>query len=381
MTRNNNNDIQVLRAVAIAFVIIQHVPYNLIQKFSPRVELFYSYFYGIVGVDLFFVISGFVISRSLLGSLAKETKHDALRFFWIKRAYRILPAAWLWLIVILFLTVMFNSSGAFGSFRAAFEGAIAAVLNVANVRFSECYGFFECGPTVVYWSLSLEEQFYIFLPLIILLSKRFLPVVLVAFAVTQILFDPLRLPATFRVTGLALGVILGWYSSSKEYQVFFIGAADRVKARLIFFLLLLCLVVVLNPKLNVVNAELGYQIAAIVSAILVYMASMNSIGFFGGGALKLIVCWVGDRSYSLYLSHMPAFFASREIVHRLPPEVLMGVSQNWILVILSGVLMFVTADACFKYIEQPFQRKARERIGKNQQSLALQPDSSASARV
>lgn len=368
-----NSDVQILRAVAILYVLVHHARFHIFANLSPFWEQFYRFFFGTTGVDLFFVISGFVIIRSLMGSLAVETRHDAIKFFWIKRIYRILPAAWLWLAIIILLTLFVNKSGAFGSFRAAFEGSVAAILNVANIRLADCFGRYECGTTDVYWSLSLEEQFYILLPLLVVLSRRFLPVVLIIFVLSQILIPVLTLPSTYRATGLALGVLLGWYSHTKEYRIFFISPLEKVKARLFFALLCFCLAVTLHPGLNIVSERLGYQLVAIVSAFMVYMASMNCIGFFGDGRLKQLMCWIGDRSFSLYLSHVPAFALSKEIVYYLPAQALDGLNMNMILASLSVFIMFTSADICFRYVEQPFQRKARERIRKGKASTAIEP--------
>ena len=358
----HNKDIQVLRAVAILLVLIHHARYHLYSELSPFWERFFAYFFGTSGVDLFLVISGFVVSRSFLSSLADNPSREAMKIFWVKRVYRILPAAWVWLGIVLLLTLFVNTSGAFGSFRAAFEGSIAAILHVANVRLADCFGIYECGPTTVYWSLSLEEQFYILLPLLMIVSGRVLPFVLMFFIAIQILFPPLTLPDTFRATGLAMGVILGWYSNTEGYRMFFIGAADRVKARLLFGLLCLCLAVTLHPALNIVSMRLGYQLVAIVSLIMVYMASMDHIDFFGTGRLRQLMCWIGDRSYSLYLSHMPALYLAIEIVSRLPPEVVARVGLSTLLTVLFALMSVVSAAISYRYLEQPFQRMARRRI-------------------
>ena len=348
----HNKDIQVLRAVAILLVLLHHARYHLYSELSPFWDRFFAYFFGTSGVDLFLVISGFVVSRSFLSSLKANPTRDAMKVFWIKRIYRIIPAAWVWLGIVLLLTLLVNTSGAFGSFRSAFEGSIAAILHVANVRLADCFGIYECGPTTVYWSLSLEEQFYILLPLLMIVSGRFLPYILMFFVSTQILFPALTLPDTFRATGLALGVMLGWYSNTEGYRMFFIGPADRLKARLLFALLCVCLAVTLHPALN------------IVSMIMVYMASMDHIDFFGTGRLRQLMCWIGDRSYSLYLSHMPALYLAIEIAYRLPPEVVARVGLGTLLTLLFASMAVVSAAISYRYLEQPFQRMARQRLSK-----------------
>ena len=361
--QKHNKDIQVLRALAILLVLVHHGRHGLFASLSPQWERFFAYFFGTSGVDLFLVISGFVVSRSFLATLSVTPASDALRIFWLKRIYRILPAAWFWLGLVLLLTIFVNESGAFGSIRSAVEGAIAAVMNVANVRLADCFQqLFECGPTTVYWSLSLEEQFYLLLPILILVSGRFIPYLLMAFVLTQIVIVPLTLPDTFRSTGLALGVILGWYSNTAGYRTFFIGAADRNKARLFFAVLCICLAVTLHPALNIVSMRLGYQLVAIISAIMVYMASMEQINFAGTGRIRSLLCWIGDRSYSLYLSHMPALYLCHEIFHYLPAELLEQVNRNATAAILYFTLSVTGAALSYRYLEQPFLRAGRSRI-------------------
>ncbi|MGL4564580.1 MAG: acyltransferase family protein, partial [Halioglobus sp.] len=161
-------DLDLLRAISVLAIVVHHANYNLLEWSSPALVRFYQYFGGSFGPDLFFAISGFIIARDLVPRLRacnsnKEWLNASLHF-WIKRAFRILPSAWFWLALILLLSVVFNSTGAFGSFRANFEATIAGVLQVANFRFAAALGNFHYGASFVYWTLSLEEQFYILFP-------------------------------------------------------------------------------------------------------------------------------------------------------------------------------------------------------------------------
>ncbi|HLS74686.1 MAG TPA: acyltransferase family protein, partial [Actinomycetaceae bacterium] len=147
-------DVQGLRAIAVLLVVLYH---SGVQTLSG----------GFVGVDVFFVISGFLITTHLLESL--ET-HGRIRFasFYAKRARRILPAsllvaaltvlaAWLWMPPLLMTQV--------------FEGAVATALYVPNILFAvEGTEYLaETSPSVFqhYWSLGIEEQFYLFWPAIL----------------------------------------------------------------------------------------------------------------------------------------------------------------------------------------------------------------------
>ena len=165
-------DIEVLRGVAVLAVVLHHSIGNLFTWTTPGLSRFSAYFSGAFGVDLFFAISGFVIARDLVPRLQAATGSDmAFRItvaFWIRRAWRLLPSAWTWLALTLVAVVLFNQSGVFGGFRTNLEATVAGVLQVANLRFAETFGRSEYGASFVYWTLSLEEQFYLILPLLVL---------------------------------------------------------------------------------------------------------------------------------------------------------------------------------------------------------------------
>jgi peptidoglycan/LPS O-acetylase OafA/YrhL len=147
-------DIECLRGVAVLAVIFYHA----LPQVAPG---------GFVGVDIFFVISGFLISAILLDDLEKHSR-IALGDFWARRARRILPAATLVLIataVAIVLAAPFDFKVAHRDIRAA----AAFVLNWQLAREAVDYLAFQDEPSVVlhYWSLSIEEQFYAIFPLLL----------------------------------------------------------------------------------------------------------------------------------------------------------------------------------------------------------------------
>src|SRR5476649_2292342 len=114
----------------------------------------------VVGVDLFFAISGFVIARSLIPALqgcsTRQEYWQQTRNFWLRRAFRLLPSAWLWLALMLLACVFINRSGAFGTLQANLQATLAGVAQYANFRFADSFFHYEYGTSFVYWSLSLE---------------------------------------------------------------------------------------------------------------------------------------------------------------------------------------------------------------------------------
>ncbi|MBK6652013.1 MAG: acyltransferase [Betaproteobacteria bacterium] len=133
---------------------------------------------------MFFCISGFVIAKDLLPRIEGKNGTEYWReigAFWVRRLYRLSPSAWIWLAVPLLQTPFFQHLPLFSFNRANIADAVSAVLHVSNFRFLKCTNDFSgCGWFAHYWSLSLEEQFYLMLPVIFFFFRRFLvPVILV----------------------------------------------------------------------------------------------------------------------------------------------------------------------------------------------------------
>lgn len=314
--RTRIGDIEILRGVAVLMVVFHHAADNLFTWGTPNMERFYTYFSGWVGVDLFFAISGFVIARDLVPQLLAVPRGEAttrmVLAFWVRRAWRLLPSAWLWLLVMLIASLAFNQTGAFGSFRTNLEATVAGVLQVANFRLAETFMQWPYGASFVYWSLSLEEQFYLLFPLLILLARRYLLYAMVFLVLLQ--FFLVRTPTLmfFRTDALALGVLLALWTQHSSYVLFKPNFLERHKYGLAVVLVaLICLWVLGSDQLRSVNIKVG--MIALVSAALVWLASYDR-GYLGfPKLLSSLLIWLGARSYAIYLIHIPAFYFTREL--------------------------------------------------------------------
>jgi peptidoglycan/LPS O-acetylase OafA/YrhL len=151
-------DIDYLRAIAVLAVVGFHYG---IPGFSG----------GFVGVDVFFVISGYLITRIILENISKET--FSFRWFYERRARRLLPALYA-MILATGIVAWFVAPP--DDYRTFFGSAISAVLFSANFFFWLNSGYFELptiGKALIHtWSLSVEEQFYFVFPLSIWLASR-----------------------------------------------------------------------------------------------------------------------------------------------------------------------------------------------------------------
>ena len=303
-------DIELLRGLAVLGVVFHHLHGNLfsgspalLDGINQRVQFWW-------GVDLFFAISGFVIARTLIPQLREAPTRQAFweqaRYFWIRRAFRLLPSAWLWLALILACCLLLNRSGAFGSLSANLAASLAGFLQVANFRFADSFYRYEYGASFVYWSLSLEEQFYLLLPLLILCLRRYLGWALLALVLVQ--FFSLRTPLlmVLRTDALAIGVLLALASLQPGYARW-------------------------NPTL-------------------VWIASYDRDYLLSNGPLKRLLVWVGARSYAIYLIHIPAFYLSRELCFRLGWD---AGERPLSLLAISLVLIVVLSELNYRFVESP----------------------------
>lgn len=380
--RTRIGDIEILRGIAVLMVVFHHASGNLFTWTTPNMERFYAYFSGWVGVDLFFAISGFVIARDLVPRLLAAPRGEAttrmVLAFWVRRAWRLLPSAWLWLLVMLIASLAVNQTGAFGPFRTNLEATVAGLLQVANFRFAEAFMQWPYGASFVYWSLSLEEQFYLLFPLVILLARRYLLHAMILLVLLQ--FFLVRTPAlmAFRTDALALGVLLALWTQHSSYLLFKPDFLERHKYGLAVLLVaLICLWVLGSGQLRSVNIKIG--MIALISAALVWVASYDR-GYLGfPKILSNLLIWFGSRSYAIYLIHIPAFYFTRELWFHTDAAA-QGFNEDFFypFVITAFLLIVVLSELNYRLLEAPLRdygKRAALRIRDGSDGFADMSDS------
>ena len=357
MTKNHK--IEVLRAYSILLVIIAHLPYLF-----PDLGVYTSYFWLGGGVDLFFCISGYLIASSLFKSYDK--KHTFISFyfpFFIKRIYRLWPAAIFWSIVAIVCSTFFNESNYFGSVQGNITTAIAAIFQVVNFNFVACeyFNIFECKPNAlrVYWSLSLEEQFYFIFPIILFyLGKRKSAwIALILILLQLFLYRPWPSPLWFfRTDAIALGVLIAYlhhidYFSKIKFNIKLNNISQKTIVLVIFLLLFLI------AREEIIWFYNG--LVVIVSGILVLLASFNKGFILNESFIRKILVFIGSRSYSLYLTHMLGIFFIREIFFRyvnLSPSY----TDDYLMFLIPYILIVsLFTEFSYRYIEDPLRKKGR----------------------
>ena len=326
-----------MRAIAVLVVVLDHTPLWGFQG-------------GGLGVDVFFVLSGFLITNLLLEELA-DSGRISLRRFYARRALRLTPA----LVVMVAVVAVLLPLMPVGTER----GIIPTLLYYTNwVRaFRPDVG--ALGHT---WSLGIEEQFYIVWPLLLLalwhgdrtLRRAAQLVLLVALAVAvrrQMVWDysgfrdPDRLYNGFdyRADGLLVGCALAMTMhkerlSSWVHSGWTLGASAVAVAGM--FLSVEFWDLSWNTRLPVALAT-----AAIIANVCI---RRRGVGWLSAPYLR----WVGERSYGLYLWHYPVMQALK-VDH----------GASWSVVVLAVALSFAACAVSYRYVEQPFLRlKDRLRV-------------------
>jgi peptidoglycan/LPS O-acetylase OafA/YrhL len=355
-------DIEFLRGIAVLMVVIHHANDNLFMWSSPALERFYTFFAGWSGVDLFFAISGFVIARDLVPRLQAaqgwhSTKSMVLSF-WLRRAWRLLPSAWLWLLIMLVAAVLFNDSGVFGSVRSNLDATVAGVFQFANFRFAQSFMNWPYGASFVYWSLSLEEQFYLLFPLLILLSRRYLVYALIALVLAQLFLIRTPMLMVFRTDALALGVLVALWS---RHPSFLRIRPTFLSNRIIGLLLLGAALTAMSLLGSSIFQDISIKVGliALLAALLVWIASHDQDYLGLSGLLGRLLTWLGARSYGIYLLHIPVYFTIQEVWHRLQGPTPPDADYFYIFVLAAAVMIIVLCELNYRFIETPLRRRGK----------------------
>ncbi len=356
-------EIEVLRALAVSMVVAEHMPINLLFWHSGMQDIINTWWSGGPGVDLFFAISGFLILRGLLPRLMPAHGHDFLAetlTFYLHRFWRLQPSAWLWLLIPIVLAATFNETNAFHAVKPNVASAVTAILAINNLRLGQIFGT-DTGVTFPYWSLSLEEQFYLLAPLAVFVLRRRIVWLFVAMVIGQFFMPAGLFYAFIRPGAFGVGGLLALWSERRSYAMaepVFLGRSAA--GRFCFVAIILLILGTLNSSLIKPLDNVGWGMVAVLSGILVYAASFSRGYICKPGLLRQVFLWVGSRSYAIYLVHMPAFCLTQELYHRLQPPIWVATTVLAIkFVVIALVLIILLAELTYRFVEKPARRYGR----------------------
>ncbi|MEM8562230.1 MAG: acyltransferase [Pseudomonadota bacterium] len=349
------NDLEILRGFGLCVVILHHLQGSLLSKTLFTEGPWPSYRGGGAVLDLFFCISGFIITRNLLPQLCgvadSATFWRNARYFWLNRIFRLIPAAWMWLFIILVLCVFYNKSGVFASLETNIAWTLAGVFNYANYLFVQYFGAKQAAASFVYWTLSLEEQFYIALPFLMGLFGRRLQWFMIVVVAVQFVQTRGPYGMLFRTDAIAMGVLVAIWTQNGSWERLLAKLDIRlIRAGLFILLFVLCYI----GDLRQYQLPLQVGILALLSGAIVALSIGEKDALHGNWWLPRTLMWAGRRSYSIYLCHIPVMYTMRETAYRLgwnmDNHVLLSIAVCVCLIALVG-------NASSQWVEWPIRRR------------------------
>lgn len=336
-------DIQGLRAIAVVAVIIFH----LNPTWLPG---------GFVGVDIFLVISGFLIGSILLNKKSKPDYRitDTLKYFYASRFKRIAPAYYGTLVLVSVSAAVLFLPADFSIYKNSLEKAAFFASNNYFAHFGDYFAPANHEQPLLHtWSLAVEIQFYLIAPFIFLLIPkrwllRLLPVAIILLTVyaeyrlragvQQATYYSLiaRLPAFF------LGAWIATLISNRNIR----GGEKYKKLWLTLFATGLVILAFIWPKPMGYFPGVAGLVPTAAAALLIWLNANNKVTAF---LSNRTIVWVGTLSYSLYLWHWPIL----ALLRYYTGSQLLGLAHT----ILFILLTIAFASASYYLIETPLRQK------------------------
>ena len=342
-----------IRAIAVIMVLAYHL----------KLALFKS---GFLGVTVFFVLSGYLITGILISEVEEEGTID-LKNFWLRRIRRLVPAVMSMAVVIIFVSAVVNRI----IFTKGCKDFLASVLGFNNWwQIFNKISYFEAAgvpsPFTHCWSLAIETQFYLIYPLILLGIYKLvksrgegranrgllfagvtLLLALISVILMIVLFDPQQDASRVyygtdtRAFSLLFGALLAilW-----EYRMVprRLSASVNMVLGSVSFAVLLVMTIAINGSSNFWYRG-GQFFGTILTVLMVYAVSGPKTWlsrFLSNPVLK----WMGDRSYSIYLWHYPIILLISK-----------GIKASWWITLIEIVLSVVLAELSYRFIETPIR--------------------------
>lgn len=342
-----------IRAIAVIMVLAYHL----------KLALFKS---GFLGVTVFFVLSGYLITGILISEVEEEGTID-LKNFWLRRIRRLVPAVMSMAVVIIFVSAVVNRI----IFTKGCKDFLASVLGFNNWwQIFNKISYFEAAgvpsPFTHCWSLAIETQFYLIYPLILLGIYKLvksrgegranrgllfagvtLLLALISVILMIVLFDPQQdvsrvyYGTDTRAFSLLFGALLAilW-----EYRMVprRLSASVNMVLGSVSFAVLLVMTIAINGSSNFWYRG-GQFFGTILTVLMVYAVSGRKTWlsrFLSNPVLK----WMGDRSYSIYLWHYPIILLISK-----------GIKASWWITLIEIVLSVVLSELSYRFIETPIR--------------------------
>lgn len=322
-------DIQTLRGLAVSFVVLEHLAIPGFQ-------------YGYLGVDIFFVISGFLITSIVSKGLERNT--FSFKNFYLRRAKRLLPASFVTILVTIVAAKFFLPPMQVESLKQQVIGALTFSTNL--VLLSQA-GYFDIEsatkPLLHMWSLAVEEQFYFFVPALLVFTpakhwRKILMVLAIASFVSCLYLSSSNQSAAFYLLPTrAWELLIGSIASMLVHSVFVKSISSKLAIPAFAVLLA-------SPFINSSLPHPGLDAATVCFATAIVLLANHKL--LNDQKRMLFINQIGDLSYSLYLVHWPVVALANASIDTES----MAVKAT----LLATVL--IMAIALYRLVEEPFRK-------------------------
>ncbi|MGL4726203.1 MAG: acyltransferase family protein [Scandinavium sp.] len=342
-----NNNIQMLRGVSILLVIFTHL--GIFLKKSDVFNFWHSYFDTAIGVDFFFIISGYLMGETFLKKIDGRmmTCEDAFVFY-KRRFSRLYLPCFFWAVFIFVLSWVWIEQGFFKEFRQILGvvlGAITFTGNFFNATMPNVFGYF--------WSLGVEMQFYLFLPLLVAISirNRWVPCIILLLLFT-VIPGGIKTWWMFRANALFIGLLVWFITQLAPFEMIKNTLNKQHPAMIVtvFILALLSASFLSYPYQRF--GGVAYTITALILSIAFVATSFYSRPVFG--VFNNMLAGIGNISFSLYLCHLPIFILVKYFL-------ISRVHSSYLLASVAILSAIITAFFSYQLLEK---NKLRELVMK-----------------
>lgn len=383
MLSAKNLEIERLRAFAVLSVMAFHLGSNFPGMFSRNFGSSY-------GVDLFFVISGFVVSSSFFRSLRKmseqlnavQSRTRLVLAFYIRRAFRILPLAFVCMLFFVIFYIALKDTPNLRSYKYVPQ----SIWSILTLRYNfdfishpeyEAMGFF--------WTLVVEEHFYLLMPLMmvalksdrarlgwsifgILVVQWFLRPYAALFAAPETLHSFMTYASPLRFDEFFLGVVVALLRQERASKTWAPSLIQKVFINFAIWVPLLC-ILFFSPFSTTKWALTPFPFILLSCGALTYLASFEVDVVLGIPGLRKLLEYIGSRSYGLYLWHCPVIF----MLSYFRPQMQFDWASPASLVIMVLIMSLSMTEVTYQLVEKPFLslgKKVSQDIWSENQSAA-----------
>ena len=358
LSKKRNFGLDVIRASAIIMVIMAHI-----APFFSSQPLIYNLFYhaGLYGVELFFVLSGYLIGQIVLKKMVNSLSVKTIKTFYMRRWLRTLPLFYFVLIILVFVANITQPD---------------KNLHLLHFVFLQNFHPIESGFFGVSWSLSIEEWFYLLLPVLFLISKKksinnitfyiglSIVLILITRSVYVFAFQPtfdlgVRKFIPLRFDSLLIGVLLAQIKLNYKYLF------DLFKTRSLFIFSLLLLGIYYLWYVNIMmskgiiyfdQSELvritSWPLISILMGLIMIFIENSELINSKFGRIKpvyMIFTYLSIYSYSMYLIHFEIYDYFHSNINILNSRFLNILTPTILIIFLSAMI--------YRYIEKPIMKK------------------------